>query len=350
MNLPLNFRDLGGIFLKVTIKDIAKEASVSVSTVSLVLNNKPCRVADSTRKTIKDLAKKYNYKVNQTARSLVTKKSNILGLIIPDIENLFFSSLCKKIEEYCRTLGYALIIVNSNDHKEDDRLLIDLLVSRGVDGLFITVSNESFKDPQEIQKSLSSLTIPYVMVDRFYKELDCNKVYFDNELGAYLAIQKLVACGHSNIACVGISDTSINGSSRVSGYRHAMKQFQKPIKESYVLDGNYRFQGGYECGKQLLDSDVSAIFVCNDMMTLGLMRCFQEHHKLVPHDYSIISYDNTLNPFMQGIEITSIDQNIEKLAITSCKVLIENIVYPNMEKKTICLEPHLIEKDSVKAL
>lgn len=336
--------------MKATIKDIAKEANVSVSTVSLVLNNKPCRVANNTRKLIKEVASKYNYKVNQTARSLVTRKSNILGLIIPDIENLFFSALCKKMEEYCRTLGYTLIIVNTNDHKEDDLLLIDLLVSRGVDGLFITVSNESCKDSIEIQKSLTNLNIPYVMIDRFYKELECNKVYFDNALGAYLAIEKLVACGHSKIACVGISDTNVNGSSRVNGYRNAMEQFHKPVKESYVLDGNYRFQGGYACGLKLLDSDITAIFVCNDMMTLGLMRCFQEHHKQVPHDYSIISYDNTLNPFMQGTEITSIDQNVEILAVRACEILIENIKNPSMKAKTICLEPRLIEKDSVKIL
>ncbi|MCB6602770.1 LacI family transcriptional regulator, partial [Erysipelatoclostridium ramosum] len=116
-----------------TIKDIAKKADVSVSTVSLVLNDRPCRVAQETRDTIKDIAKQYNYKVNQTARSLVTRKSNILGLIIPDIENLFFSALCKRMEEYLRELGYALMIVNSNDHAADDSMLIDLLVSRGVD-------------------------------------------------------------------------------------------------------------------------------------------------------------------------------------------------------------------------
>ena len=151
--------------MKVTIKDIAKKAGVSVSTVSLVLNDRPCRVAQQTRDTIKDIAKQYNYKVNQTARSLVTRKSNILGLIIPDIENLFFSALCKRMEEYLRELGYALMIVNSNDHAADDSMLIDLLVSRGVDGLGITVSNESYQD-ETIRKKLASLSIPYVMIDR----------------------------------------------------------------------------------------------------------------------------------------------------------------------------------------
>ena len=132
--------------MKITIKDIAKEANVSVTTVSLVLNHKPCRVAQETRDNIMAIAKKHHYRVNQSARSLVTKESKLLGLIIPDIENIFFSSLSKNIEEYCRKKGYALMIMNTNDKASDDLMLLDLLVSRGVDGLFITVSNESFED------------------------------------------------------------------------------------------------------------------------------------------------------------------------------------------------------------
>lgn len=336
--------------MKVTIKDIARHADVSVSTVSQVLNNKPCRVSESTRAKIKRIAAEHHYKANQTARSLVTKKSNIVGLIIPDIENLFFSALSKRIEEYCRTLGYALIIVNTNDHKEDDLLLLDLLVSRGVDGLFITISNESLCYADETKEALSNLPIPYVMIDRFYPDFNCSKVYFDNELGAYLAIDKLVSYGHSKIACIGISENYATGSSRVIGYKKAMQHFQLPLQEAYVLDGDYRYQGGYDCGLQLLESDVSAVFVCNDMMTLGLLRCLQEHHKRIPEDYSIVSYDNTLNPFMLGTEITSIDQNVEVLATSACEILMERILHPTISHKTICLKPQVIEKDSIKRI
>lgn len=336
-------------YMKVTIKDIAKKAGVSVSTVSLVLNDRPCRVAQQTRDTIKDIAKQYNYKVNQTARSLVTRKSNILGLIIPDIENLFFSALCKRMEEYLRELGYALMIVNSNDHAADDSMLIDLLVSRGVDGLGITVSNESFQD-ETIRKKLASLSIPYVMIDRMYPDLNCSKVYFDNESGAYMAIEKLVKSGHKKIACIGISSASKTGASRVAGYRKAMQQFQLEVREDYVLDGNYRFQGGYTCAKQLMKMDVTAAFICNDMMTLGVMRYFQEHHVRIPQDISIVSYDNTLNRFTLGTEITSVDQNVGLLAKTSCNELLAQLRDPAHRKQDICLKPQLIEKDSVQII
>lgn len=334
--------------MKITIKDIAKEANVSASTVSLVLNNKPCRVSEQTRANIKEIAKKYNYKVNQTARSLVTRKSNILGLIIPDIENLFFSALCKRMEEYCRNKGYALIIVNSNDHKEDDCLLIDLLVSRGVDGFAIAVSNESFED-DEVRNKLETLSIPFVMIDRTYTNMDCNKVYFDNELGAYLAIEHLVRHGHRKIACIGLP--SHNGSSRVHGYRKAMAKFSLPVYEENILPGDYRFQGGYDCANNLVNRDITAVFVCNDMMTLGVMRSFQEHGIRVPNDISVISYDNTLHPFMlPGTQITSIEQNVEQLAITACDMLLHHIAYPKAAHQDIRLEPKLIELDSVATL
>lgn len=333
--------------MKVTIKDIAKEANVSVSTVSLVLNHKPCRVSENTRKKIEEIALKYQYTVNQAARSLVTKKSNILGLIIPDIENLFFSSLSKNIEEYCRAIGYSLIIVNTNDHKNDDISLLKILLSRGVDGLFICVSNESYDD-KEVEETLNKLPVPYVMVDRVYQDLDCNKVYFDNELGSFLAIQHLVKNGHRKIGCIASPESSRNGSSRVTGYIKAMEHFNCPIKECYIEDGDYRYQGGYDAGLRLIHQDVTAVFVCNDMMVLGFIKCLNEKHLRIPQDYSIISYDNILYPFTQGSEITSIEQNVAKLAITSCDVLLNQINNPKIEKQNICLSPVLIKKESVK--
>ena len=126
-----------------------------------------------------------------------------------------------------------------------------------------------------------------------------------------------------------------------------MQQFQLEVCEDYILDGNYRFQGGYTCAKQLMNMDITAVFICNDMMTLGVMRYFQEHNIHIPQDISIVSYDNTLNRFTLGTEITSVEQDVEQLAETSCDELLAQIANPEAKKKTICLKPRLIEKDSV---
>ncbi len=336
--------------MKVTIKDIAREANVSVSAVSLVLNNKPCRVSKETRDLILSVAKKNNYKANQAARSLVTKETKIIGLIIPDIENIFFSSLSKKVEEYCSKKGYMLIIVNNNDKEEDDIKLLDMLVSRGVDGLLITPSNESLLNGDKLEDYLKKLTIPYILVDRYFEDIESNKVYFDNEDGANQAISILVENGHKKIGCIASGSESKNGYSRVKGYKNAMLKNHLEVLDEYVYTGNYKFEGGYEAGLRILKSDLTAVFVCNDMMTLGFMRCMQENHKRIPEDISLVSYDNTINKLLPWIEVCSVDQNTSQLALSACDLLFSIIEGDNEKIQTIRLHPTLVVKNSIKKI
>lgn len=328
--------------MKVTIKDIAREADVSVSAVSLVLNRKPCRVSTKTQKRIFEVAEKYKYQVNQAARSLVTRQSKIIGMIIPDIENLFFSSLSKKVEEYCRERGYMLIIVNTNDKEEDDIRVLDMLISRGVDGLLITPSNESVIHGNSLIEKLESIQIPYVLVDRYFKQLKANKVYFDNEEGARLAITHLVSLGHTKIGCIGSGNDSKNGQSRVVGYQKAMQEHGLVYCEDDIFDGNYRFEGGYEAGAFFMKKDISALFISNDMMTLGFLRYMQEQH--LQNKVDIVSYDNTINRFLPGNQITSIDQDISILSHEACTLLFDSI-HDNTNQKEIVLHPQLIIKN-----
>ncbi|MGX8833045.1 LacI family DNA-binding transcriptional regulator [Amedibacillus sp. YH-ame6] len=334
--------------MKVTIKDIAKEVNVSVSTVSLVLNEKPCRVSKDTRTAILNVAKKYNYQVNQAARSLVTKRSNIIGIIIPDIENLFFSSLCKKLEECCLAKGYMLIIVNSNDKEEEDLRLLNMLVSRGVDGIFITPSNEALVRGERLPQALENLTTPYVVVDRPFENMDACSVSFDNKEGAQLAIAYLIEKGHTKIGCIGSRvSANHNGSTRVQGYLEAMKHAGLEVYDRYIFEGNYRHQDGYEAGVKIMESDLTAVFICNDMMTLGFIQCLSDYQKTYPKDYSIISYDNMINPYIVGDKITAVSQNVMNLAQTSCELMFDLIKHKEVNKKNYKLKPELIEGKSV---
>lgn len=334
--------------MKVTIKDIAREAGVSVASVSLVLNNKECRIAKETKERIIDVAKKYNYTVNQQARSLVTKKSNVVGLIIPDIENIFFSSLSKKIEEYCRKKGYAIMIVNSDENPKEDIELLHLLVSRGVDGILYTPSIGSDKDYEKIKAYLKTLPVPYVMVDRYLDDIECNKVYIDNINGSLQAISTLVKSGHKKIGCIGNAVSKSATNSRVTGYREAMKQFNLSVDETYIYDGQYKVIGGYNAGKEIVNSDLTAVYICNDMMTLGFLKYLSECGKKVPEDYSIVSYDNTLHNFVVSPKITTIDQDLGKLARNSCRLLLKSINDENTKPEVICLFPQILINESVK--
>ncbi len=336
--------------MKTTIRDIAKEAKVSVSTVSLVLNNKPCRISQATRELVLRIAKKHNYQVNQAARSLITKETKIIGMIIPDIENIFFSSLSKKIEEYCSKEGYMLIIVNNNDREEDDIKLLEMVISRGVDGLLITPSNESLVNGKRVKEILSTMNIPYVFVDRYFEDFEANRVFFDNFEGANQAVSILVENGHEKIGCIAGGKESKNGVSRVQGYKKAMEDNNLKIEKEHIYTGNYRFEGGYEAGLKVLATDLTAIFICNDMMALGFIQCMKEHNKKIPEDISVVSYDNTLTRFSPWIQVCSVDQDVNQLALSSCELLFSFLKKTSHKMQSIRLHPTLIPRNSIKKI
>lgn len=327
--------------MSISIKEIARLANVSPSSVSLVLNNKPNRISEQTSELIRKIAEENQYRPNAAARSLVTRQTKTLGLIIPDIENLFFSKLAKTLELEVRKEDYTLIIVNSNDSFEEDKLLIDLLVSRGVDGLFLDVSNEAYLHQEELEEKLSGLPIPYVMIDRVFDSFGCNKVYFDNLTGSYLATKYLLEQGYRNISCICNNFISTNSLSRINGYKKAMDEYGVKIPKEYIIPANYRIEGGYQAGEQILKTDSNAIFSCNDMMTLGLMKKFTECGIRVPEDYRIVSYDNLLSDFLFGIKISSVDQDINELGIRSWMTM-RSCLQAETDYQEICLMPKLI--------
>lgn len=335
---------------KITIKDIAREAELSIGAVSLILNNKPCRVTQENKARVKAIAEKHNYTVNQAARSLVTNSTKTLALIIPDIENVFFSALSKIIEERCRKEGYTLLIANSNDLLEEDAELIKIMNSRGIDGLFLIMSNEAYERRERVDEILERMVVPYVMVDRTFDEYECDKVCFDNELGAFMAVSYLIECGHSKIGCIANSLYSNNGKQRLQGYKKALLEHHIPIHEDYIVEGNYRFNGGYEAAKHLVNSDVTAVFSCNDMMALGYMKYIYEEGLHIPEDYSLVSYDNQLYHFNLGVALSAVDQDVEELGVVACELLMKRIQEPKSQIENRILKPKLVLKESVKKL
>lgn len=337
---------------KVTIKDIAREAGVSTAAVSLILNNRPCRMSEEKKNLVKEVARKRNYVVNQAAKSLATRKSHMLALILPDIENTFFSSLAKQIENRCRRNQYSLIIASSDDQGTSDRELLRTLESRGVDGIFLIMSNESYEASEELVRQLRLLSMPCVMVDRTVCGLDCGKVRFDHEQGGYLAARYLLEKGHRKIGCVYKDDKKGNGRSRLDGYMRAMEEYEIPVKKEYLQKGDYRLESGCRAAKRLLETDATAAFICNDMMTLGFLKILYEHGLKVPKDYSIVSYDDSLQNYLLGVELTTVAQDISTLAEQSCLMMFRKLGQEAgaEENKEIVLAPQLRIRGSVKAL
>lgn len=335
---------------KVTLKDIAQACEVSVAAVSLVLNGRPVRVSPKKRQLILDKARELNYVPNQIARSLVTQRSDTLGLIVPNIESRFFSSLAKRLERLCREAGYALLITNSDDVATNDADLVRLLLNRGADGLFMVVASELNADPNLIS-ILENCPVPYVMVDRHIEGLSADVVRFDNVEGGYIATKHLIDAGHSRIAILA-NPKANTGLERVRGYKKALAEAGISFSDELVIASDYYIDAAYIAADELVKSEATAVVATSDNIALGALRRLLELGIRVPEDISLVSYDNSAADALFELSLTSIEQNVDKLAQRAMSCMQERLQEISDKKEKAPLEqyllaPRLILKDSV---
>ncbi|WEV64217.1 LacI family DNA-binding transcriptional regulator [Bifidobacterium sp. ESL0732] len=344
---------------RTTLRDVAKATGVSITTVSLVLNNHPTRVSEEKRELIKRKASELNYVPNQTARSLVTKRSMLLALLVPDIENLFFASLAKEIEDECSTDGYSLIIANSNDSKNTERQLLQQFEARNIDGLFLIPSSESTKDSTDLRSEVAQMSCPVVLTDRLVREQWCDAAGSDNYQGGQLAARLFVEAGHTHIACISGRHDNGNAEARKAGFVDELGKNHITIDPQLDCYGAYRFDGGYQTADRILDSGATAVFCCNDLMALGFSKRAEERNLSIPEDISLIGYDNVLNSLGIASNLTTIDQDIPQLA-KSCHAYMMNRIKQKASKlspapwlndpQTSLLKPKMIIKGSVRTV
>ena len=339
----------GHVARKVTLKQIAEAVGMSPTAVSLVLNDRPCRVSDANKRRIRETARRLNYVPNQIARSLVTRHSNTIGLIVPNIASPLFSSLAKSLEARARKCGYALFITNTDGDPENDAEFVRLLVNHGVDGLLIVVSDEVAPSERLIE-DLEGLPVPYVMVDRFIGSLACDKVRFNNEQGGYLATRELIRQGHRRIGCI-VNERSNTGADRLSGYRRALVEAGIQPRQEYVVTSDYYIPDAYEASARLLGTDVTAVFASSDSIVLGLLRRLYGSGLSVPRDCSVVSYDNMLADTMFELSLTSVEQNVDSLSAVALDLLLKRIREASQDVKAdpeeILLAPTLVSHESV---
>lgn len=332
---------------KVTLKDIAHEVGVSPSTVSLVLNGRYVRVSDAKRKAILECARQKHYVPNQIARSLVSQRSDTLGLIIPNIESRFFSSLAKHLEQRCRKEGYALLIANSDDVPENDAELVRLFVNRGVDGIFLVAAGGLAPHP-DLVEMFTSLPVPYLMVDRVLEGVAGDSVSFDNVLGGYLATKHLLEHGHRRIACVANMQEG-TGRKRVRGYEKALLEQGVEPDSALELQSRYYIPDAYHVGDAVIATKATAVVATSDNIALGLLKRFYERGLRVPQDLSIVSYDNSTADSLFEPALTSIEQNVNELSEASLSLMLGRLRGTCTDDvQTELLPPRLVSKDSVR--
>lgn len=337
--------------MKIRMKDIAKLANVSEAAVSLVLNDKPSRISDKKKKEIKKIAQELNYVPNMAAQSLAKKATRTIGVVIPDIENPFFSKLCKQLEERFREIGYLTIIVNSNDDFMVERNLIQMLLNRGVDGLIIALSNESFSSQGKQESFLKEIEAPFILVDRHVAFEGVNQVYFNSQHGGKVATEYLLENGHRNIAFM-VGDLKVSSTiDRKKGYQQALEEYGVKMNEGYIIETGYRFNSGMTQAKKLFDlAGVTAVITANDMVAFGVLKQAVINGRKIPEELSIIGYDHLEIAAILGISLTTVDQNVSLLSEETVTLLQQIITKKTKNTKTVILKPSLFKGESVKKL
>lgn len=333
----------------VKLKDIADRVGVSVTAVSLVLNNKESKIAEKTKKRILQAAKDMNYRPNQVAISLKNRSSKTIGLIVPDIRNSFFSSLARGIEERCRELDYTLILCNTSDRHKRDIEYIRMLRAKNVDGVLYCMSSDSNKEIfKESVRLLKANDLPFILVDRHFDIRGVISITLDHREGGYLATKHLLELGHRKIACITGPSNLTDAQDRVKGYSDALKEYGIRKNKKLIKEGQYNLTSGIEMTKELIESgvDFSAIFACNDLMAFGAYKAIRDKGLSVPNDISLMGYDDIFLTDIFEVPLTSIHQPVEELGNEATDKLIELIDRKTHLSERVLLEPKLVVRES----
>lgn len=336
--------------MAITIKDIAKKANVSITTVSRVLNNKTEGIGEETRKRILDIIEEMDYRPNTIARSMITKQTNTIGLIIPDIRNPFFPELVRGVEDVANQAKYSVFLCNTDGSINRETKALRLMEEKNVDGIVFTSSHATTGHP--LQEFVHKHKTPVVLLDRGLDDEKFSGVYTDNEKAGYLATKHLVELSHVKIGCItGPSDIQ-NSKDRLKGYVKALEENQLSIDESLIISGDYQMEGGYRAAKTLLKKQgVTAIFALNDLMAFGVYQAAAELGIRIPDELSVVGFDNLKYNQLLNPKLTTIEQPVYRMGEMATRMLLKQIKEGgDADNRTIHLEPELIVKGSCKKL
>ena len=334
--------------MRTTIKDIANYTGFSVTTISLVLNNKANKIPKSTKDTILEAVEKLNYHPNRLAVGLVKKRTDTIGLIISDVSNVFFSNLAKGVEDECRKIGWNLYLCNTNDKHTRDLSYIQALADKGVDGILFCMSLDSDKKKaMESIKLFEKLKMPFVMIDRFLEEATCSSVVVDHVQGGYAATKYLLDHGHKKIGCITGPRELEDSCDRFAGYKKALDEYEVAFRKELVYEGKYDCESGATGADYLLKQDVTAIFAFNDMSAYGAYNRMNQKGIKIPEEISLIGYDDIFFSELLDVPLTTVHQPVYDMGVEAVRQLAAEVESERGSRKCITFQPVLIERASV---
>lgn len=336
--------------MTVTINDIAEKVGVSHATISRVLNNSGY-VKDETREKVLKAIKELNYTPSAIARSLSTSKTNTIGVIVPDINNLFFGDIIKGITEIADEHSLNIILCDTDEDKDKELKAINVLKEQRIQGLIITPTFYKNSGNSENLNTLRNLGIPIILIDGHVEYLDFSGVFIDHIKGAYDGTAALIEAGHRKVAIITGDMNSRPAKERLIGYEKALEANNIPIEKEYIFYGNYKYETAYEITKQILkmDNRPTAIFVSSNTMILGCIKAFYEEKLNIPKDMAIIGFDKVDILNIIGMNISFINGPSIELGRIGMKMLLENLnSKERKEIKRVTILPELLLKGSEK--
>ncbi len=325
----------------VSIKDVARVAGVSFTTVSHVLNGTR-KVSDGTRSKVLRAVDECGYVPSAVARSLRLARTHSIGVLVPDISNPFCAEITMGVEDVAREAGYSVVLGNTGPQGRYQALQLESLLSRRVDGMLLVAGVfDQASVEQVVSKRL--MRTPLVMIDRSPGVLKADLLQADQHEAAVLAVSHLLSLGHRRIACISGPMGQFISQQRVEGWRHALAQAGVPADDGLLFEGDFSVDTGYEQGLRCLrTTGATAVFACNDMMALGVLHAAAELGRKVPQELSVVGIDGIAMGKHSQPALTSVGASLHGLGRDAAIMLIERIERPEQPSRCMTRECHLI--------
>ncbi|MGL5437268.1 MAG: LacI family DNA-binding transcriptional regulator [Lachnospiraceae bacterium] len=328
---------------------IAQKAGVSKSTVSRVINNSNI-VKPETREKVQRVIEECGYTPSAVARSLSVQNTGNIGVIVPDIENYFFSRALNGITQVAEQNQYNIFLFNSDEDSIKEHNFLNVVQQQRMEGVIISPVNGFDKETRATLEAFERNGIPVVLLDRDLKDGDFSAVLADNKKGAYLAVSRLIEEGHTRIALIEGNPSSRPVYERSDGYRQAMAEHNLPLRDEYIVRANQKSELAYEMTKRLLELPVppTAIFTSNNMMTMGCLKYLTEQRIEVGKGIALVGFDDIEILRIIDYKLSVVNRSELEMGRLAMQMLYDRIVQKDEEKHLKIVPVELILRGSEK--
>ncbi|MBO8170584.1 MAG: catabolite control protein A [Bacillaceae bacterium] len=336
--------------MPVTIYDVAREAGVSMATVSRVVNGNP-NVKPATRKKVLDVIEKLGYRPNAVARGLASKRTTTVGVVIPDISSPLFAELARGIDDIANMYKYNIILGDSDQNVEKEISLINTLLEKQVDGMVFMGGAIT----PEHTRTFTTSSVPIVLAGTRDPEGKLPSVNIDHFQGAYDATTRLINGGHQKVAMItGPLENPLRGRERYEGYLQALKDAGITPREEWIRSGEFRYESGLELAQYFLDLDEdlrpTAIFAGSDALGIGAIHAVQDRGLSVPDDIEVMGFDNIRLAEMVRPRLTTVVQPIYDIGAVAMRLLTKLMNGEDVEQDDVVLPHRIEERNSTRPL